>query len=335
MKTKEARRIDVHHHILPPEYVLKLKEIGVTEAYGIPFPEWGPEKSMAFMKKVGIATAITSISTPGVYFRDDEFSRDLARSCNEYMAELKHKYPGKFGGFASIPLPDVKGALDELKYALDELKLDGVCLLTHYKGKYLGNHEFDEFFKELNRRKAVVYIHPTDPAGQYDPELGMSNALIEAPFETTRAVTNLIYTGSTDRYPDICYILSHGGGTIPYLAWRVALVKYAQENKKPPLLKSLYDFIIRGNPESGLKILRSMYYDTALTSSPYALKALQEFVGPSRIVFGSDYPFAKLAPIVAKNLRKYTDFSDEDFETVDYKNCLELFPRLEKNFTNK
>jgi predicted TIM-barrel fold metal-dependent hydrolase len=333
MKTKGTHRIDVHHHIIPSEYVTELKKIGITEAFGVAFPEWSPEKSLAFMKKEGIATAITSISTPGVYFKDDAFSRNLARSCNEYMAELKRKYSGKFGGFASMPLPDVKGALDELKYALDDLKLDGVCLMTHYKGKYLGNKEFEEVFKELNQRKSVVFIHPTDPVGAYDPELGISNALIEAPFETTRAVTNLIYTGTTDRYADIRYILSHGGGTIPYLAWRIALIKYGQENKKTPILRSLYDLIIKGGPESGLKILKNMHYDTALTSSPYALKALQEFAGPLRIVFGSDFPFAKVARIVAKNLRKYNDFSEEEFMAIDNKNCLELFPNLSEYFS--
>jgi len=329
----KIKRIDVHHHILPPEYISMLAKIGITGSLGQPFPKWSPEKSKSFMSKLNINTAITSISSPGVYFKNDAFSRELARVCNEYMAELKHKYIGKFGGFASIPLPDVKGALDELKYALDDLKLDGVCLMTHYKGKYLGNKEFEEVFKELNQRKSVVFIHPTDPVGAYDPKLGISNALIEAPFETTRAVTNLIYTGTTDRYADIRYILSHGGGTIPYLAWRIALIKYAQENKKLQILKSLYDLIIKGGPESGLKILKNMYYDTALTSSPYALKALQELVGPLRIVFGSDFPFAKVAPIVAKNLRKYNDFSEEEFMAIDNKNCLELFPNLSEYFS--
>lgn len=323
------KKIDVHHHLTPSFYIEKLKSIGITESYGQAFPKWTPETSLSFMKKLGIDIAIMSISTPGVYLKDELFSRDLARSCNEYMAEIKKNHPGKFGGFASIPLPDAKGSLDEIKYALDELKLDGVCLMTHYKGKYLGNKEFDEIFRELNRRKSVVYIHPTDPAGAYDPELGIQNSLIEAPFETTRAVGNLIYTGTTDRYADIRYILSHGGGTIPYLAWRIALIKYAQENKNPPILKSLYDFLIKGGPESGLKILKNMYYDTALTSGPYALKALQEFAGPSRIVFGSDFPFAKkIAPMVAKNLRKYFDFSEEEFEAIDNKNCLELFPHM-------
>jgi len=326
------KKIDVHHHITPAEYVNKLASIGITESLGQPFPKWSPEKSLSFMKKIGIDIAMMSISTPGVYFRDDNFSRDFARMCNEYMAVIKSKYPNNFGGFASIPLPDVQGAINELKYCIDELKLDGVCLFTHYKGKYLGDKYFEDFFKELNKKKAVVYIHPTDPTNQYDPKLKIRNSLIEAPFETTRAVANLMFTGTLDRNPDIKYILSHGGGTIPYLAWRVALIEYLQEDKKPPIFKSIYDFLIKGGPETGLRILKEMYYDTALTTSPSALKALHEFVGAKGIVFGTDYPFgAKFAQKLAKDLRQYPGFSEEDFRSVDYNNCLEIFPFLKQN----
>ncbi len=310
-----------------------LRNIGVTESYGHPLDKWSrsPEESLAFMRKLDITTAITSISTPGVYFKDDSFSSELARSCNEYMAGLKRDYPGKFGGFASVPLPNVDGALDELSHALDELKLDGVCLLTHYKGRYLGSTEFDEFFHELNRKKVVVFVHPTDPVGTYDPGLTISNSIIEAPFETTRAVANMIYTGAADRYPDIRFILSHGGGTIPYLGWKIALIKYQQENKRPPVLTALYDFLIKGGPVSGLRILQRMYYDTALISDTPAIKALVEFVGCHKIVFGTDYPFAaKLAPVVAKNLANCDGFSKEELNVVDRGNCDELFPQFQK-----
>lgn len=322
------KRIDVHHHILPPTYLSMLASIGITESLGIPFPEWRPEKALTTMRKMNVSRAITSISSPGVHFKDAAFTRELARACTEYMAEVKRDYPDKFGGFAPLPLPDVNGAVAELKYALDDLQLDGIGLMSHYDGKYLGHEDFEEVFFELNRRKAVVFIHPTDPSAAYDPALGMPNSLIEAPFETTRAVANLMYTGTTDRYPNIRYILAHGGGTIPYLAWRVALIQYAQKGKKTPVVKTLWDFMTRGEAVDGLKILKSMYYDCAYTTSPYALKALQEFAGASHIVFGSDYPFAKLAPIVAKNLRKYTSFSEDEFEAIDHRNCLELFPEI-------
>lgn len=324
-------KIDTHHHVIPPGYISMLESNNIKESMGVSFPDWDAEKSLSFMKKHDIEMAVTSISSPGVYFKDEEFSKDLARLCNEYMFNLKNSYPKRFGGFASLPLPDVKGALTELKYALDELKLDGVCLLSNYQGKYLGDIDYDEIFVELNKRKSIVFIHPTDPGENFDSKLGIPNALIEAPFDTTRTVGNLIFTGTIERYPDIRYILSHGGGTIPYLAWRLALIEYGHENKKPPILKSLYDFIIKGGPESGLKILKDMYYDTALTSSPYALKALQEFAGPGRIVFGSDFPFAKVSSLVTNNLRKYNDFSAEEFKLIDYKNCNELFPQLFDN----
>lgn len=322
-------RIDVHHHILPQELISTLQEIGVEKGLGVPFPDWTPEKSLTFMKKNGITTAVTSIGIPGG-IADSETLQNLSRWCNEYTAELKREYPGKFGGLACLPLPDVEGAVNELTYALDRLKLDGVGLFTHYSGMYLGCEEFDELFKELHKRKAVVFIHPIDPPEEYDAGLAMPHALIEAPFETTRVVANLIYTGTTDRYPHIRYILSHGGGTIPYLAWRIALIRYAQENKRAPVVRALYDFYIKRGPHTGIETLKRMYYDTALTSSRPALKALQEFVGPSRIVFGTDYPFAaNLAPFVTKDFEKYDGFSEKDFDAINYLNSFELFPQLE------
>jgi predicted TIM-barrel fold metal-dependent hydrolase len=307
MSTK-ALKIDVHHHCVPVEYVKRLASIGITESYGQDLPKWNAKTSLNFMKKLGIQTAILSVSTPGVYFqnyKDNKFSRELARFCNEYITEVKQNYPGRFGGFATIPLLDIQSALEELRYALDELKLDGVCLLTNYEGKYLGDKAFEKFFEEI------------------------ANSLIEAPFETTRAVANLIHTATVDRYQDVKYILSHGGGTVPYLAWRIALIKYSRKEDSPSLLRKIYDIAIQGGPVSGLKILKNMYYDTALTASPYALRTMQEFVGPSQIVYGSDLPFAeKVVPMVNKDLRKYPGFSEEDFKAIDYNNCLELFPQF-------
>lgn len=331
--TKEKgkmEKIDVHHHITPGEYVNKLSSIGITESYGQPFPKWTPETSLSFMKKLGIDAAVMSISTPGICLKDDQFAKSLARTCNDYMAEVKKNYPGRFGGFATIPLANIPDAIEELNYAMDGLNLDGVGLFTHYNGKYLGDPAFEDFFVELNKRKAVVYIHPTDPIGQYDPNLEIANSLIEAPFETTRAVTNLIHSGTTKRHPDVRYILSHGGGTVPYLAWRIALSMYVKKEARPSVLRMIYDFMIEGGPVSGLKVLRNMYYDTALSSSPYALRAMQELVGSSHIVFGTDLPFSeKVAPLAVKDLKKYPGFSEEDFKAIDYKNCHRLFPQFQ------
>lgn len=328
-KTQEAKRIDVHHHILPKEYLEKLDSIGISKSLGVSFPDWTPEMSLKFMDKTKIKTAIMSISSPGVSFKDNkEFSLGISRLCNEYMAKVKKDYPMRFGGFASIPLHFVKESIDELTYAIDELGLDGVCLMTNYDGKYLGDESFEEFFKEMNKRKTIVFIHPIDPAEKYDPHLsetGIPNSLIEVTFETTRVAANLLYNDTISKYPNIKYIFSHGGGTIPYLAWRLAMIRYAQKNKKAPTLRALYDFIIKGSPNSGLEVLRDMYYDTALTSGSYALNTLNEFVGTSRIVYGSDFPFAKVSPIVTENLDKHSSFSKEDHEKINYQNSHKLF----------
>ncbi|WP_299668574.1 amidohydrolase family protein [uncultured Ruegeria sp.] len=332
--THKTRRIDVHHHILPEFYVERLKSIGVTKALGVDLStfDWSPDGALAIMDKMGIETGIASISDPGIWFdTDPEFSINLARACNEYMAELRDKYPGRFGGFACIPLPDPEATLEELRYALDDLKLDGVCLMTHYNGVYLGDPSYDAVFQELNGRKAICFVHPIDPPPGAMPNIDLPSSVIEVPFDTTRAVANLMLQGVLNKYPDIRYILAHGGGTIPYLAWRFAAgVKYQQKEGKPGSLRTAYDFYIKHGPESGLDDLRRLFYDTAIVSGSYALNTLYAFAGPEHIVFGSDVPFAKIiAPKVADNIKRYTRFPDFEYAAIDRGNCCRLFPQFD------
>jgi len=164
------------------------------------------------MDRNGIATAITSIFSPGVYFGDSRFSRDLAKRCNEFSANLIRDNIGRFGGFAVLPLPDVKAALRELEYALDILKLDGVVLLTNVDGHYLGTSKFDELYSELKRRKAIVYVHPTVPSKGKFPKMSMPPGIIEFVFDTTMAISNLILNKTLRRFPNIRFIVSHAGG---------------------------------------------------------------------------------------------------------------------------
>lgn len=331
---KTTNKIDVHHHIFPKEYVDSLKQAGVIDSQGVDFPKWTADTSLKHMKKNGIQVAMLSISTPGVYKNGIDlpygFAEQISRMNNEIIGDLKTKYPERFGGFATIPLLNPKAALEELDYAMDSMHLDGVCLLTNYLGKYLGDESFDAFFAALNKRKAVVYIHPTDPGSRFDAGLDMPHAHIDAPFETTRAVANLMHQGVLDKYPDIRYILSHGGGTIPYIAWRLAAIEYAQNGKRIPVFRTLYDFLVNGEPSKGLKHLKKMYYDTANVTGEYQVKTLQSFAGPDHIVFGTDLCIAKLAPIWVKNLAKDGEFTEEEFNKVSYGNCLELFPDLQK-----
>ena len=333
---KTTNKIDVHHHIFPKEYLDALKSVGVDQTFGHDFPKWTVETSFKNMKKTGAKIAMQSISTPGVYFPGvdvpEGFAEKMSRITNEIMAENKKKYPDRFGGFATIPILNLESALNELAYALDELNLDGVCLMTNYGNTYLGDESLKPFFEELNRRKAVVYIHPNDPGLDFDPGLDIPNALIEAPFQTTRAVANMLHKGTLTDYPDIKYILSHGGGTIPYIGWRLASIVYGQKDKRTPLIRTFYDFLANGEPTWGLKILKNMYYDTAHVSGTSQVTKLQEFAGPDQIVFGTDLNISKLAPIITKNLEKDREFTDEEYDKMSYGNCLKLFPSYSKYF---
>lgn len=196
--TTDPRHIDVHHHILPPPFVEALNKLDIP---------W-------------IGAAVASVA-PGVYWGDVTFAAALARDCNEYLARLTHDDPTQFGGFATMPLPDVDASLRELEYASDVLGLDGVVLFTSQGSRYLGDPLYEPFFAELDRRAAVVFIHPhTIPPGANVPELDIPYGVIEFVFDTTRCVTNLLYRRTLERYPSIRYIVSHAGGTVPI--WRGA-----------------------------------------------------------------------------------------------------------------
>jgi predicted TIM-barrel fold metal-dependent hydrolase len=318
-------RIDIHHHILPEEYVTKLKGIGITTALSREFPEWSPKKSLDFMNKNGISKAITSISTPGVNIQDRAFSKDLARFCNEYSAKLKSDYPDKFDAFAVLPLYETEDALKEMEYALDTLHLAGVALLTHVDGIYLGDPKYDELFAELDRREVVVHIHPHDPPFEPIPNLKFPNAILEARFDTT--ITNMIYNGAMDKYKKIKFILSHAGGTLPFLAWTIALLEY-QQTKKSLKFQAIYDFMMtKRGPSAGLNALSRLYYDTAVAANPMALRSVQELVDSSHILFGTDYVWGQswLTPIFIKALKEYDGFNEQDLAAVESGNANRLF----------
>ncbi len=287
---------------------------GIAAGGGRDFPEWSPDDSLALMDRHGIEKAIVSISSPGLYFGDSRAARELARLCNEYSAELVRENPGRFGAFAALPLPDVDASLSELAYALDMLDLQGACLLTNYGGAYLGNPEFAELFDELNRRKCIVFIHPDVPQGSDSLGLSAPAFMVEFVIDTTRTVSDLLFSGTLERCPDIRFILSHAGGTIPYLALRLTLGQF---------LPGLQDKV----PQGVATYLRRLYYDTALSASPHALRSLQELVEPSQVLFGSDYPFApELATIATiEGLRAYDGFDERVLKEIERDNALSLF----------
>ncbi|MGH7290872.1 MAG: amidohydrolase family protein, partial [Myxococcota bacterium] len=211
-------RIDTHHHIVPPAYAAWLKRLGLA-AGGLPIPDWSRDAALALMDKVGVRTGILSVSTPGVHMGDDSEARHWAREVNEYAAELARDLPDRFGFFATLPLPDVDGALAEIAYAFDVLRADGAVLLANCRGTYLGDEKFAPVFDELNRRKAVVFVHPSQPPG-LEPLPGMPAYVADFLLDTTRAAVRLAVSGTLDRCPDLRVILSHAGGFVPYAAYR-------------------------------------------------------------------------------------------------------------------
>ena len=353
--------IDVHHHIIPKEYAQRLSKLGVAKGLGVPLPKWSVEKTLEVMDKNGIATAILSISAPGVYFKnlDDnlKIARELSRQTNDYMAKLIADHSGRFGAFATLPLPDVDAALEELTYALDTLKLDGVILLSNYDGYYLGDPRFEKLFAELNRRKAVVFVHPDTPPGIECSHLGLPESMMDVCFDTTRTTFSLIVNGITKRYPDVRFILAHAGGTVPYIAARVGITASMLANAKgagpvigdavgavasafpkvdeklPDILKYYVHFkknVLPEGPDFFLK--NNFYYDTALSASPHAFASLQTLVDSSRIVFGTDYVFATEAavPLTIQGIQEYGSFSDKDRAAIVSKNAESLFPKLKQ-----
>ena len=197
--------------------------------------------------------AVISLSPPGVFFGDQGLADELARLVNERTAEHVRGAPGRFAGLAVLPLPDVDRALAELRYALDDLGLDGVALLSNVGGTYLGDRAWDPLFDELDRRGAYVFLHPTAAPGA--PPLPEHPIwLYEFPFDTTRAVANLIYSGTLERCPRIRLQVSHLGGTAPFLAHRLASLE-AREPERAARA-----------PAGALAYLRRLYYDTGLSN---------------------------------------------------------------------
>ncbi|HYV20014.1 MAG TPA: amidohydrolase family protein [Verrucomicrobiae bacterium] len=316
-RRKPPHRIDVHHHIFPPEWVKATASHGIGEAGGVAFPAWTPASQIEFMDRQGIAAAVTSVAAPGVHFGDDRAARSLARTCNESSARLIADAPSRLGAFGVLPLPDVDGSLLEIETIYDQLHLDGVILLASIGERYLGDPAFDAVFDELNRRKAVVFIHPTVPVTSRALRLAMPGALIEFVFDTTRAVANLIYSGTLERCPDLRIILSHAGGTVPFLAGRLTL-------------GDLVPALRQNAPQGSTAYLKRLYYDTAISANPYTLNSLQELVDPSHILFGSDTPYLP-EPLVAgqiDGLAGYRGFDDRTRGMVERDNALALFPRL-------
>jgi predicted TIM-barrel fold metal-dependent hydrolase len=312
-----ALRIDVHAHMAPAFYRDALREAGRAPTSGARI-EWTPELALETMDAHGIAASVVSISFPGVHFGDARAARALARRCNELAAELGRRWPGRFGGFAVLPLPDVDASLAELEFALDELELDGAILLASYAGKFLGDARFEPLLAELDRRGAAVLVHPGMHESSRSLELPWPGFMLEFVIDTSRAAVNLLFSGALERFRDINFILAHGGGVIPYISWRLAVA---------PLISPL---VPQWPQERIFAGLRRFWYDTALCAERHALPALLETAAPERILFGSDWPYApaEITSLSIQGLKDAPGLSERLRAGIERENALRLFPRF-------
>ncbi|KAL3490369.1 hypothetical protein BJX62DRAFT_252019 [Aspergillus germanicus] len=279
-------KIDTHHHFLPQVYRDALKSAG-GDPSGWPTPNWSPKASLEIMASNGIQKAILSLTAPGAAIAPDAASaRTLAWQVNEEAARLRKQYPKSFGFFAALPsLTDIPGSLAEIAYALDVLKADGVTLFTRYGdgNNYLGHPQFTPIWEELNARKAVVFIHPTHPVNTTWTNPLLPQPVIDYPHETTRTAVDLIVANVTRKFPDCPKILSHAGGSLPYLISRIATTSRETEDTK----------LMYGKTSTELfEDFRSFYFDLALSSSPAVLNMLLDLVPHNQIIYGSDFPYA-------------------------------------------
>lgn len=270
--------VDLHGHAIPPRY-----RDGLKAALGgyDPLPAWSLEDQLAMMDRHGISASVMSVPPPGVFLGDPKTAVRMAREVNEDIAEIVRRHPTRFDGLAALPLPDVDAALEEVRYALDDLGLAGVALLTNVAGTYVGDPAFAPVLDELSRRKAYVFLHPQVPP--YAAPLNRYPVwLAELPFETTRAVIDLIYGGTLERCQGLRLQLSHLGGTAPFIAGRIASLA-----DREPDLAALA-------PAGAEAYLKRVYYDTGLSNHLAGLAATREITPIDHIVFGTDWPFAAL-----------------------------------------
>jgi len=311
--------IDAHAHFVPDAYRDALAAAGIDRPDGFPrVPDWSIEGALAQMDALGIAAAVLSISSPGIHFGDAAAARALARSVNEAGAAAVASSATRFGFLASLPLPDVDGALAEVAYAFDELGADGVVLMTNVEGRYPGDADYAELLAEVHRREAVVVLHPASPPGWEKTALGRPRPMIEFPFDTTRAVVDLALAGSFTRFPDLRLVVPHTGSALPVLVDRVAgFTKAIAPGDDAPV-----DIVAQ---------LADLHYDLAGDATPRAIEALLALTSPDRLLYGSDTPFPP-PPVVEMLGRKLLDADaladPAQRRAILRDNALALFPRL-------
>ncbi|KPI44075.1 uncharacterized protein AB675_6340 [Cyphellophora attinorum] len=343
-------KIDVHAHFLPPFYSEACRDFGHAKPDGMPtLPEWSASEHLGFMQANGITKSILSISSPGVHIKntDDAFNRSLARDCNDYASELCSLYPEKFGFWASLPLPDLMGTIEEIDRVVNTLDdAVGFCVSTNHHGIYLGDSAFDKVMEKLNAVQATVFIHPTSPCIRHNhtklqqdgqassdsvrstlhPLPQFPNPMLEFMFETTRSVINLLHSGTVTEYPDIVFVVPHAGAVLPPILARFSAFSAAV---CPPQLRGV-DLSIDALK---LALQKRFYFDLAGAPFPDQLAGLLNVVQPYTLLYGSDYPFTPaegvsiLSRLMERGLRDMFPGNDEAIDAILFGNAERLLQR--------
>src|SRR4029453_14745571 len=303
-------RIDVHHHFAPPAWVAEVKGRPLLQTANT---TWTPAKSIEDMDQGDVAAAVVSLTNPGLLFGGAAVTRRLARACNDYGAKLVQDHPTRFGLFAAMPMPDVDATLQEISYAYDTLKVDGVGLMTSYGDTWLGHASFRPVMEELNRRNAIVHVHPTAANCCRNLSYGVAPGSIEYGTDTPRATTGVAFSGDAARCPNIRFIWSHAGGTVPFLAGRIDGASNGATDRLPR------GFIYE---------LKRFYYDLAGAANKGAIASLLQLVTPAQVLFGTDFPPGANSLDVVKALAEIGMFSQADLRAVERDNAVKLFPRF-------
>jgi predicted TIM-barrel fold metal-dependent hydrolase len=313
---------------------------GQAQPDGIPaLPGWDEAQALAAMDELGIGLAIVSISSPGVHFGDAAAAAALARAVNEAGAQITAARPGRFGFFATLPLPEIDAAVAETRYALDTLGAAGICLLTNHRGMYLGDERLDPVFAEVAARGSVVFVHPTSPP---QPAAGprIAPPVLEFMFETTRSITDLVLSGVLERYPSLRIIVPHAGAALPVLAGRIDMLAPVLANtpggadvagERAALLASPGN---RAGPAGLRAALKTLHFDLAGVPVEEQLAALLAVADPSRLHYGSDFPFTPTSACqyLAQQLQTSRHLDGSALDAILYDNADHLFPQRSPSF---
>jgi predicted TIM-barrel fold metal-dependent hydrolase len=311
-----SKIIDVHSHSILP-----FGE-GAPMGKGQKQPDWSVESALTYMEENGITACVLS-SPASANDATGQKARDIARRTNEVLAEIVSKHPKRFGAVATLPALDADGALAEITYALDILKLDGVTTTTSHNDTYLGEPQFDPWLEELNRRRATLFVHPTTTKAGKTLLIGLNDSILEFVFDTTRMIANMVVTGSKKRFSQIKIISTHGGGTIPYLVSRIQTLEHTF-GVGPGRLEL--------SPEEVRQGIASFYYDLTAATSEAQLYAILKLVPVSQLLMGFDFPLmpkSSFAPAIA-DVGRYSAFSETDLRSISYANAFRLYPELAK-----